>query len=98
MGEAFKVDCAAAAHEAEDTIALGEQEFGKIGAVLAGNAGDEGSFFHGVFLQRLSFTGVFFPRTPALIYLSAIARSNSRRRWRRVTAMPVDMAARCRPN
>src|SRR5205814_2981611 len=31
-----------AAHDADDLVPLGEQQFGEIGAVLAGDAGDQG--------------------------------------------------------
>jgi hypothetical protein len=39
------VEAAGAADEAVDLIALVEKKFGKIGAILAGDSGNEG-FFH----------------------------------------------------
>ena len=44
--DAVGVEEGAAALDAMDDIALPEQEFGKVGAVLAGNAGDESFFCH----------------------------------------------------
>ena len=37
-----------AAHHAVDLVALLEQQLGEVGAVLAGDAGDEGGLGHGV--------------------------------------------------
>ena len=37
----------AAADHADDLVALVEQELGEVGAVLAGDAGDEGTLRHG---------------------------------------------------
>ncbi len=36
-----------AADDAEDLVALLEQEFGEVGTVLAGDAGDDCAFGHG---------------------------------------------------
>jgi hypothetical protein len=44
--DAVGVEQARAALDAVDDVALGEQEFGEVGAVLAGDAGDECGF-HG---------------------------------------------------
>ena len=41
-----------AAHEAEDVVALVEQQLGEVGAVLAGDAGDECSLRHGDSLSK----------------------------------------------
>ena len=44
--DAVGVEQRGAALDAVDHVALFQQEFGKIGAVLAGDAGDEGNFSH----------------------------------------------------
>ena len=48
--DAICVKGAGAADEAVDFVAFGEQEFGEVGAVLAGDAGDEGDLLHRVLL------------------------------------------------
>src|SRR5690554_6669451 len=52
--DAVGVEQTGAALDAMDDVALVEQEFGQVGAVLAGDAGNEGnfgSFLHSLFLQ-----------------------------------------------
>src|SRR5579864_4068648 len=46
MSYAFKINRAAAAHQAIDGIAFLQKEFGEIGTVLSGYSGDEGVFGH----------------------------------------------------
>ena len=45
--QASGVEGAGAADEAVDFVAFGQQQFREVGAVLAGDAGDEGFFGHG---------------------------------------------------
>ena len=55
MLDAAGVERRRAALDAVDHVALGQQQFGKIGAVLAGDAGDQGDFMfaHGaLFVSR----------------------------------------------
>ena len=47
MVDAVGVEQRTAALDAVDDVALGQQEFGQVGAVLAGDAGDQGGFVHG---------------------------------------------------
>ena len=49
--EAFGVEGGGAADDAVDGVAFGEEEFREVGAVLAGDAGDERGFFHIVYLE-----------------------------------------------
>ena len=44
--DAVGVEQRGAALDAVDFVALAQQEFGEVGAVLAGDAGDEGFFGH----------------------------------------------------
>ena len=48
MGDALEVEGARPADHAADLVALVEQELGQVGAVLAGDAGDQCSFRHAV--------------------------------------------------
>ena len=48
VGDALEVDRRGAPDHADDLVALVEQELGQVGAVLAGDAGDEGSLGHDV--------------------------------------------------
>jgi hypothetical protein len=51
MSYAFKINRAAAAHQAIDGIALLQKKLGEIGTVLPGYSGDEGVFGHGTGLS-----------------------------------------------
>jgi hypothetical protein len=42
MVEAPRVECAGAANNAMHFVAFGQQEFGQVGAILSGDAGDPG--------------------------------------------------------
>ena len=53
--DAIGVEQAGAALDAVDDVALVEQEFGQVGTVLAGDAGDEGDF--GLFCHGVVFQG-----------------------------------------
>jgi len=50
--DAVGVEEGSAALDAVDFVALAEQKFGEVGAVLAGYAGDEGFFGHDDFAVR----------------------------------------------
>ena len=54
MVDAVRVEQGCPAFDAMDLIAFGQQQFCKVGAVLAGDAGDE-CFFHGIPLGWLGF-------------------------------------------
>ena len=43
MVHAVRIETAGAALDSVDFVAFGEEEFGEIGAILAGDAGDKGS-------------------------------------------------------
>ena len=53
MVDAIGIEEACASDQAVDFVTFGEQEFGKIGAVLAGNAGDQCTSRHPVVIIAL---------------------------------------------
>ena len=52
--DAIRVERRRAALDAVDDVAFAEQQFGQIGAVLAGDAGDQGNFGHVLFMRLQS--------------------------------------------